>query len=600
MTENSLCAPATAAAPNRIAPGSAAWRSGFVRAYRAIDIYLAFGLWFLFYWQLGEFFDFEANAGVFRLEFPLVIYLYFLFNQLLRPGRWRPLLAALPLFGAYGLHDLYLLVFNDIPDFIQVKEVPELFTVASLGLRAAMLALVALFLFFVLRLMHYPRRALVFSLPLLALVLGVLVRPGEVVRGIESGALWINPWVRSHNAAVNGRFVVGIYNESRRRLARENLAGHVGEPIQQERFAQELAFLKTHARRDRQVFFVVLESFLDPRLLKPLKGRDEYLDATFLERYDQALGYSISPRFAGGTAQAEFEILCGLPAFSEFEQTEFNLFTGNPAPCLPQVLGELGYDTLANYPYIPSFFNAERAYAGLGFQEAYFAREHTDAPTYLHLEQKGQYLFDGLLYQQNREFLRHRPKERPLFNYVLTLYGHMYFDVQRPLVWDPPTQDDYLKRIVNITYHRTGPLAEYLDWLGREYPKALIVAVGDHVPLLRKGPESYREMGYLDNVQDSVYHTNLLLIEDGRPKRVPKLHHFGIPYLVYDYLTDGGFCKAFHCPTAYPYDKEGLRDRYRYLLAEANQDHDRGPEDRRRDEALLAQRVRYLNAAPNL
>jgi len=576
------------------------WTAALSRLYRRLDLYIAFSLCFVFYWLLGDFSDFETHGDVFHLEYPFVLYLFYFFNQALKPNRFRPLLAALPVFGAYLLYDLYRFVFNDVPDFNQVADLPELFTVASLGLRAALLLVVAAGLFFLLRLIQFRRRTLLLATPLLLLVLAVGTTPVLVVDGIDASVSWLNPYVRSENAARNGRFVVAIFNEAKRRIARSHLEGYMEMPEQEQGFTHELAFLKSHLKDDRQVFFVVLESFLDPRLLKPLQGHDEYIDAKFRQGYDDALGFSVSPRFAGGTAQAEFEILCGVPAFSEFEQTEFNLFTGSSTPCLPRVLSELGYDTVSNYPYIPSFFNAQRAYPGLGFQESYYAREHTESPTYLHLEQKGQYLFDGLLYAQNREYLEHRPPTKRLFNYVLTLYGHLYFEVQRPMRFEPPTDDKFLQRITNITYYRTGPLADYLDWLRKTYPKSLIVAVGDHVPGLQSGPDSYKQMGYLDNIKDSIYHTNLLVIENGKPKKLPTINHFGIPYLVYDYLTDGAFCKAFECPIYYPYDKERLRDRYRYLVAEANRDNAQGLDERKQREALLAQRVRYLNEGPKL
>ena len=131
------------------------------------------------------------------------------------------------------------------------------------------------------------------------------------------------------------------------------------------------------------------------------------------------------------------------------------------------------------------------------------------------------------------------------------------------------TVNGYLERIVNIGYYRTGPLAEYLAWIKDRYPKSLVIVVADHLPTLQRGPDSYKDLGYLNNIQDSIYHNRLLVIEDGKPKKLPTLHHYGIPYLVYDYLTKGGFCQNFSCPTRYPFDKDLLRDRYRYLLANA-------------------------------
>lgn len=537
--------------------------------YEATRPYLLFSLCFVLIWLAGDLYGLRSEWHVYRVEFPFCLYLFYVFNQILRPSRWRPLLAALPVFGGYLLHDLHWFYFDDVPQLVQLNDVPELFTVGDFWLRGLLLGLAAGILWFWARLVHYNLRSLFTSLPLLLLAGAMLVTPAWVKQGVEAGVFWINPWLQVENSMINGRITTVLYNEAKRRAARAELAEHGEDETQQRYFQQVLSYLKVHAQEDRKVFLIVLESFLDPRLLAPLKGRDEYLDARFRKRYDQALGFSISPKFAGGTAQAEFELLCGVPAFEEYAKTEFNLFTGRPIPCLPQVLGQLGYDTLANYPYRPTFFNAHRAYPGLGFQETYYAQEYSQQPTYLRLEKKDTYLFDGAFYQQNRAFLESRQGGAGLFNYMLTLYGHMYFDVQRPIKWPVPTQDGYLERIVNIGYYRTGPLAEYLAWIKDRYPKSLVIVVADHLPTLQRGPDSYKDLGYLNNIQDSIYHNRLLVIEDGKPKKLPTLHHYGIPYLVYDYLTKGGFCQNFSCPTRYPFDKDLLRDRYRYLLANA-------------------------------
>ncbi|MBU0500365.1 MAG: sulfatase-like hydrolase/transferase [Gammaproteobacteria bacterium] len=539
--------------------------------YRATRIYLAFSLWFVLIWWLGEYVDFKGHIDVFHIEFPFCLYLFFTFNQILRPSRWRPLLAALPIFGLYAVHDSYLFLFGEVPALAQLNELPELFLVGDFWLRTGLILTLLGTAWCALRCMEYNRRSLLAALPLLGLGIALVASPALVINGMDAGRLRLNTWLQSENAARNGRLTLAVYNEARRQLALSGLESHAGNESQRQYYNQVLGYLREHARRDRQVFVILLESFLDPRLLEPYKERDEYLAPNFRRRYDKALGLSVSPMFGGGTPQAEFEVLCGLPAFAEFNKVEFNLFAGNPIPCLPQVLSELGYDTLANDPYIPAFFNVNRAYPGMGFTETYFAREHTDLPTYLRLERGYKYLFDGALYDQNRDFLEQRQSRKPLFNYLLTLYGHLYFDVQRPIKWKVKSKEAFLEKIVNISYYRSGPLAEYLEWINRHYPKSLVIALADHLPFLGGGPERYKALGYLHNTKDSVYHNRVLVIQDGKPRKLPTIHHFGVPYLVYDYLTDGGFCENFECPIAYPYDKEQLRERYHYLMANAVQ-----------------------------
>jgi phosphoglycerol transferase MdoB-like AlkP superfamily enzyme len=540
------------------------------RLYLTTRIYIAFTLWFVLSWLASDFYYYHpGHLDIFRVEYPLALYLFFALNQILRPSRWRPLLAGLPIFAIYLLHDGYYVFFDDIPTLAQLRELPELYTVGNFWMRAALVSMGLGLLWFLVRQVRYNCRSLVASLPILTLALGTVAAPAKVMAIIEDGVILMNPWLQADNAVVNGRLTTAIYNEAKRRLAVSELSSYEDNKGEQQYYNKVLGYLKEHAHRDRQVFIIVLESFLDPRLLKPLKGHEEYLDADFLHRYGKGLGYSISPVFGGGTAQAEFEVLCGVPAFSEFSKMEFNLFSGRPIPCLPQILGKLGYGTMANYPYIPTFFNARRAYPGIGFNKTYYAREYTDLPTYLHLEKPGQYLSDGAFFQQNRDFLEQHPADKPFLNYDLTLYGHMYYDVERPIKWRIGSKDPYLERIVNISYYRTAALDHYLQWIGTRYPKSLVIALADHLPLLGDGPLTYKSMHYLDDRKDNIHYNRVLVVKDGKPVKLPAMEHFSVPYLVYDYLTDGGFCKNFDCPTHSPYDTEKLRDRYHYLMANA-------------------------------
>ncbi len=540
--------------------------------YQASLPYIGFTLWFILAWLVGDFYlNVPAGIEIFRVEYPLTLYLFFVINQITHASPWRPILGLVAIFGLYVIHDVYWLSFNDIPSLIMIQEVPELFLVGDWKLKGILLGIPVMVLFFFIYWVRYTLRSLLVVLPLLILPGLMFTNPAVLVNTIEWGVAWIYPWVRVDNATFNGRFTVALYDEAKRRVAMEKLAGYGNNPIQAEYFQQLVSYLKAHRQEDRHIFVLVMESFLDARLLKPLRGRNEIIDAEFRRSYDKSWGFSISPTFAGGTARAEFEILCGVPALAEFDDVEFNLFTGNPVPCVPEVLSQIGYDSIANYPYHPSFFNAQRAYAGFGFQQAYFAAEYTNRPTYLHLDQKDQYLFDGSFFQQNRDFLSQTTRDKPIFNYLLTLYGHMYFEVQRPIRWKIEIKDPYLERIVNIGYYRSAALAEEIKWITEHYPKSLIIAIADHLPILQNDLETYAQLDYLHTVKDFGYYNRILIVQDGKPKKLPTLHHFGVPDIIYDYLTNGDYCRDFQCVTRYPYDKEQLRERYRYLLAHAAQ-----------------------------
>lgn len=548
------------------------WRrlAAWPGALDALWPYALFTLVFVGYWLVGDLYlNVPGEIHIFRIEFPLALYLFFAAMHLLRPSRWRPWLALTGVFAPYAVHDLYWYFFNDIPEIVALKELPELFIAGDWTLQAAILAAAAAFCYVVATQVRYRWSNLIVLLPGLVVLTVLALAPERIKTAIEWGAVWINPWIKADNAALNGRFTIALYNESKRRIARRALATYADNPARKADDDALVAYLKSRALDDRPVFLVVLESFLDARALKPLRERNDILDPEFLRLYGKYWGYSVSPTFGGATARAEMELLCGIPSLREFDNVEFNLFSGRRVACLPQILARIGYDTLASDPYIPSFFNAQRAYPGMGFKEVYFAQELGDRASYLHVRSREQYLFDGDLYRQHRAFLEQRDGGQRFFSYLLTTYGHLPFEVQMPLRIKVKTKEKALERVVNQSYYRSAALAEQIQWIVKRYPRSLIVAVADHLPVLRAGPDTYLKMGYMNNVAEAIYYNRLLVVRDGKPKKYPTLHHFSIPDLIYDYLTDGAYCRDYACALPYPYDKERLRERYRYLLGNA-------------------------------
>ncbi len=531
--------------------------------------YLLFTLCFVLVWLAGDLYlDSPGRRDIFRVEYPLALYIFFVANYILRPSRWRLPLALLAVFGPYAAHDIYGHFFDDAPDLTALQEIPELLAVLGWPFQALLLGLAAASVYILFTQVRYTWRSLLVAMPGLILLGLLALAPARIQAGIEWGVRWVNPWVKADNATLNGRFTVALYNEAKRRIALGRLAIYANNPQQRAYYDRLVEYLGGRVLDDRPVFLLVLESFLDARTLQPVRGRNEIIAPDFLRRYGKAWGYSVSPTFGGGTARAEFELLCGVPSLREFDSLEFNLFAGRRVPCMPEVLARIGYDSIASDPYNPSFFNAQRAYPGIGFQEVYFPRELSRRPSYLSVGEST-YLFDADLYRQNREFLEGREGGRRFFNYLLTTYGHMPFEVQRPIRWKVDARDTSLERVVNQGYHRSGPLAEQIQWITDRYPRSLVIAVADHVPVLRAGPEIYRQLGYLNGIPDAFYHNRILVVEDGKPRKYPTMHNFSVPDLVYNYLTDGAYCKDYPCAMRYPYDKERLRERYRYLLGNA-------------------------------
>ncbi len=135
---------------------------------------------------------------------------------------------------------------------------------------------------------------------------------------------------------------------------------------------------------------------------------------------------ALSPAFGGQTANAEFEVLCGFPVDDTVVRFESGL--DNPVPCLPHILREAGYRTVASHPNKPDFWNRENAYARLGF-ETFWSRDDFDLS-----DRNGRILSDRALHAQVDGKVKASTDTRPVFDYIVTFDGHWPYrrGAQRP------------------------------------------------------------------------------------------------------------------------------------------------------------------------
>lgn len=522
-----------------------------------------------------------------RLELPLLGYLYFLLNQLLRPNRWQPVLAALPLLLIYVIADAYYLVYGRFLRLVEITEIPEMFDVLPLHYSALILLGVGLPLGALLYSINYRRwrQTCLAALPTLVVVGGIYLTPERFLISFHALGRDVVSWSDVVSVENNGRLAMLGYFEAQRRASLEKTKIYRGNQSMASRMANLSEGIKTSGN-GRNVHLLVLESFLDPKLFAGLKFSSDPADPAYQKLVRKKEGFSISPVFGGGTAQAEFEILCGVPAYRELASVEFNAFTGNRTFCLPAILADSGYRTLASNSYKPNFFNAIPAYRGAGFEEIYFPQEYAPGmESYLRAgdTEKEWYMYDGLLFQQNREFLRSSrdsSDQRPIFNYLISIYGHLphYMDeTKRPQFIQLLTdhQDEQLERSVNQFYYRTQELARHVQELLKEDPKSLIIFVSDHVPPLSYGPDTYKKLNYLNNIEESIHYNRILIIENGKAVKYNTMHHYDIPKVVLNYLTKGRYCKENSCnftaQNLATRDNQPLFDAYMTIMAHATE-----------------------------
>ncbi|MBU2863207.1 sulfatase-like hydrolase/transferase [Reinekea forsetii] len=505
----------------------------------------------------------NTDKGQFYFELPFVVLtalpLYF---GLLGKVKIPSLVALLPIITFYAFIDYFFWSMGRVFQWIEVGEVFELVDVLPGYYVLVILGVFGLFgylLFTVLK--KIPVLNLISAMaPIAIVVVFSLGFPASFASFYEQNAYRVQHWSLDKNVKDNGRIMTLFYAEATRKRALVNVSQKVGWLENDLLEAQQnLSNLEL-----RNIHILVLESFLDPTLFPELDLPDDYL-TPWMQSLQEFKNVSKSPAYGGSTAQAEFEILCGAPAKALMGSIEFNSFSGSVTSCLPNWLNTIGYRTIAQNAYKPSYFNQVKSYQGVGFNEMYFPKEYTNgANTHLSAaitDKSGPYTFDGDFLDQALPFvLGNNSATSPTLNYMLGIYGHFNFkiDAERfPTVVDlRNTEFDDVHAIANQYYYRTRAVEKAVKEIQLSDPNAIILVVSDHLPPLPGAKKTYEALGY-----PTIYSNVFYLWDRGQPIRVgDEFNHHQLPWLILALLKG---CEDYRCIS------DDDAERYQQVMAHA-------------------------------
>ncbi len=509
-------------------------------------------------------------------EAPLILYVFMLLRAPLRDRWWSSLAAALPIVWIYGVHDEYYLRLGGVPNFVDFSMLPDLYVSLSPLRKVLVTALVALPAVAWLAVLDHRRLArrtvLLLAAPVIVAVTLVLAAPARAYHAIDS-LTFDEEWTDGLTADHWGRLYTLFMREIRRRGFSQGLSGFT--PLQQSSLRLQPALLSQ--LDGRNVHVVVMESFIDVRLLRGVSFSQPPLAPRFTQWADPYISSSVSPVFGGETARAEFEVLCGVPSLRLYG-LEFLTFSGAPTYCLPRILSDAGYHTVLTFPHGPVFFNTRRAYPGLGFKERIFGDRYCQ-PGRESIAMRGQYyLHDADLFPQNLAKVKKLVQAgKPFLNYVLTIYGHWPFDIDEKkhpstITISPDSED--LRKLSNQMRQRTEALDAFVQGLRALDPHGIIVLVADHLPPLPGGTSDYKHLGYAGRgvlpesaSASRLYENFLLVLVDGQARKLPLMRHFDLPHWVLNELSHGAYCKEKRCDFgALPLERTRYLDEYRTVL----------------------------------
>ncbi|MDT0582632.1 sulfatase-like hydrolase/transferase [Brumicola blandensis] len=521
-------------------------------------------------------FGFDNSLSSKKIELVFILVAYYSTFFLLRAGRARYIISLLPIILFYSFYYFHFYSFGTIFKFIDITELPELIVVLS---DAELLLFLAfpLTLFISLYAFRGKRFKPSGTIPVASFfIIGLFIHffPKTYQQFFEDAAYYIIPPWSEAFVSRNGFLATTLYFESKRLVSINSIKENYNRP-EYNKEKNHLVKQLSSKLNSKNVHLIMLESFFNPTLLARFKYSKQVYHSDFIELLSGNESLIQSPVFGGKTSQAEFEALCGVPSLEKYGSVEFNAFTGSNAFCLPKVLGKLGYSSIASNAYRPDFFNAIKAYKGIGFERSFFPIQFAPgSKTYLRIPDEQEYMFDGDLFSQNLEQIKtliSKNAEKPIFNYVLGVYGHRDFhiDIERhPLfikVLDGESEvsADY-ERAVNQIYYRTKAVADYVNQLLILDPESMIILSSDHLPNF-DGKEWFKTNGYLENEVNSHFLTSLFIFKNGKPTNVGKISHYELPNLILDFLTEGHYCAVNNCIK----NKEQLAVDYKKVLAHA-------------------------------
>jgi phosphoglycerol transferase MdoB-like AlkP superfamily enzyme len=284
--------------------------------------------------------------------------------------------------------------------------------------------------------------------------------------------------------------------------------------------------------QQRNVHLFVMESFMDPIEM----GLQLATDPMDPRMRNWLGGYALSPGYGGQTAQAEFELLCGTPAYELADSIVFNNLGGRPIACLPHLLEQFGYMTISTVAARRSFYNYGNAYQSMGFSKRLFEDSFPGKDK------------DGIWISNDEHVVVNKAtimpllqSHTPIFNYMLTSSGHINYDLNkktRPRVLTTPF-DDQITQMVNNVYYNSRTIADYVDYLCAHDPQAIIVVIGDHQGSLQHFNPVERCQTCTNEAEalSKKFSVPYLFLDAGKKQEFGLITPYEIPHLILASLT---------------------------------------------------------------
>lgn len=488
------------------------------------------------------------NASRLWAELIIVGAISYIVHRVQRPGWWPAIITALFFLLVQAANYFHYAALKTSLSFRSLQQIPELFRVLPV-FSIVVITGVALIMVFALCLSIRPAaisKVGISFIGIMLIIFAIFFQPSYALKFLDT----INPpiaWRQPGEFIRLGTWFTLIRNELQTRVLSTELNDYSNSQ-------PKWPFLNVEStlsliKEKRNIHVILLESHLDPNDFFNATYNQAPWDIQYREWRDEAQGTVLSGFFGGSTANVEFEVLCGVPAYNDLGPIAFNSLAGAPVPCLPQLLQSIGYSTTASSPDVGSFFNRETAYKSIGFEQSYFV----DAFDMSDLD--GWVLSNDSSFQQSLGFISKQIEtSQPVFNYTVSIGGHLPFTLnedRRPPLIQFPEQSEKLNKVINHSYYTSKAVVAHMQRIQNIDPDSIVIFFSDHAPSLPI--DDYRRPNYLGIIEEKKveFERNLVpvfIFNKGEPVFLNgAITHYMIPEIIVNLLSEGEYCLTYSC-----------------------------------------------------
>jgi len=245
----------------------------------------------------------------------------------------------------------------------------------------------------------------------------------------------------------------------------------------------------TSTKRHPNIIFVQVES-LDANIIEQMH------DGQYVAPYLHALTdnsvyypYTMSYHLGGSTSDTEFSVINSVQPLADYPSIK--LANYDYSNSMVKVLAENAYSTYAFHGNVGGFFNRNRAFPKMGFQQFYDISA-------MGLTEQGWGASDGDVFDYTIAKLKEAQK--PFFSYTITMTSHGPF-TNAANYYENPLFDDVSKKRVRNYYNSIAyvdqQLEKFVGEVRKNFGNTYIIIMGDHTPSIKSGP--YTQAAFAEN-----------------------------------------------------------------------------------------------------